>query len=260
MRRSHLEVLVTIIFLLLMALLTSKVSINPTKLVVVTINTNPSMKSNVTNVISKNFNNIKNTKIRHFAEILCSSGWRNSCKLYHLLNHLETLSDNDVLLFVDGLDTFIIGDLSNILEKFRGFESKIVIGGERNRFPKNIGDDQLYNKSKALIYPNSGCLIGYVKALRNILNGVLVDIEKRIDSDQAFWMQQHILNSDIVIDHDGEICLSMARILLDELIFHNRSSVEFLRTHTYPNVIHFNGGSKSGISEFKSKLESSSLQ
>lgn len=175
------------------------------------------------------------------------TGWGDetpspSKKLSASLSFIESLNNDDIVMFVDGYDTVILEDASTIISKFRRKKSSVVFGGENACFPMlytsfNLQQDfcnDYYPKASRLRFVNTGQYIGYASSLR----GLLSDYRKLVGLDmikQFPGTDQHAIGLmvmsrawDIVIDHEGDV-FQVAMAYPHDHIIENTS------------VIHFNG-------------------
>lgn len=126
-----------------------------------------------------------------------------SQKINAVRQHLQSLPDEDTVLFVNGYDILFCDNLETILERFNGFGCDIVFSAERNCRPVSSLASEFPITSGPYQYLNSGAYIGKVGALNKFFNAPLEDGL----SDQL-WMQQRFLGErklNMVLDHEGYI-------------------------------------------------------
>jgi len=111
-------------------------------------------------------------------------------KINLVRNHLESLHDGDVVLFVDGYDVIINDTLPTILERYEDMGADIMFAAEKNCWPDPTMASQ-FPLSTLYRYLNSGAYIGKVGALKEFLNEAVSN-----DSDDQLWMQKRFLSSD----------------------------------------------------------------
>ena len=111
-------------------------------------------------------------------------------KINLVRNHLESLHDGDVVLFVDGYDVIINDTLPTILERYEDMGADIIFAAEKNCWPDPTMASQ-FPLSTLYRYLNSGVYIGKVNALKEFLNEAVPN-----DSDDQLWMQKRFLSSD----------------------------------------------------------------
>ncbi len=111
-------------------------------------------------------------------------------KINLVRNHLESLHNGDVVLFVDGYDVIINDTLPTILERYEDMGADIIFAAERNCWPDATMASE-FPLSTLYRYLNSGAYIGKVGALKEFLNEAVPN-----DSDDQLWMQKRFLSSD----------------------------------------------------------------
>ena len=126
-------------------------------------------------------------------------------KINLVRNHLESLHDGDVVLFVDGYDVIINDTLPTILERYEDMGADIIFAAEKNCWPDPTMASQ-FPLSTLYRYLNSGVYMGKVSALKEFLNEAVPN-----DSDDQLWMQKRFLSSDwqstasVNLDYEGYI-------------------------------------------------------
>ncbi len=111
-------------------------------------------------------------------------------KINLVRNHLESLHDGDVVLFVDGYDVIINDTLPTILERYEDMGADIIFAAEKNCWPDATMASE-FPLSTIYRYLNSGAYIGKVSTLKEFLNEAVPN-----DSDDQLWMQKRFLSSD----------------------------------------------------------------
>jgi hypothetical protein len=126
-------------------------------------------------------------------------------KINLVRNHLESLHDGDVVLFVDGYDVIINDTLPTILERYEDMGADIIFAAERQCWPDATMASQ-FPLSTLYRYLNSGVYMGKVGVLKEFLNEAVPN-----DSDDQLWMQKRFLSSDwqstdsVNLDYEGYI-------------------------------------------------------
>jgi len=94
-------------------------------------------------------------------------------KIQLVNEYLATLQDDDVVLFMDGYDTFFADDPKVVLERYLQFGADIVFGAESEHWPL-VDDEFMRNKwpdtGTPYRYLNSGLYIGRAKALHAFIS------------------------------------------------------------------------------------------
>jgi len=126
-------------------------------------------------------------------------------KINLVRNHIDSLHEDDVVLFVDGYDVIINDTLPTILERYEDMGADIVFAAEKNCWPDpTMASD--FPLSTIYRYLNSGAYMGKVSALSQFLNKGVPN-----DSDDQLWMQKRFLSSDwqsigrACLDYEGYI-------------------------------------------------------
>ena len=112
-------------------------------------------------------------------------------KINLVRNHIDSLHDGDVVLFVDGYDVIINDSLPTILERYEDMGADIIFAAERQCWPDATMADHFPQSGTPYRFLNSGVYIGKVSALKEFLNEAVPN-----DSDDQLWMQKRFLSSD----------------------------------------------------------------
>ena len=110
-------------------------------------------------------------------------------KINLVRNHLESLHDGDVVLFVDGYDVIINDTLPTILERYEDMGADIIFAAERQCGPDATMSPQFPEASTPYKYLNSGVYMGKVSYLKAFFNEAVPN-----DSDDQLWMQKRFLS------------------------------------------------------------------
>ena len=171
-----------------------------------------------------NFENMVNNKQGFKINVLgFGSTWNGfTDKVKGVREFIDTLDDNDIVIFLDGFDVFINVDSLLLVEHaFKTFNKDIVISAEKSGgyyFKKRIFLDK--EKYGAPIV-NSGLWIGYVRAVKKFLDDVLKDSCSGITDDQRLFNN--------VVHRDNKKKYTVG-IDLDNILFHNISYIYQLET------------------------------
>lgn len=162
------------------------------------------------------------------------SGPGGGQKINLMKSHLETLPDEDLVLFVDGYDTFFSAPVETIVDRYLEDGAEVVFAAEKDCWP----DDSLAEKfDLAEPYPflNSGCYIGTVKVLKEMLQDGIKDNE-----DDQLYIQNHYdtVNYNVVLDHGQYIFMTMDQ---DNLVIYKGDTFNE-KTRTFGCIVHGNGG------------------
>ena len=89
-------------------------------------------------------------------------------QIYRIYNYIDTLSDDDIIIFVDGFDSKIIKPLDEIEKRFLEMDCKVLFSLD----PEIPGKYNTINTFSSCVNDNvvnSGLYMGYVKQLKPIL-------------------------------------------------------------------------------------------
>jgi len=123
-------------------------------------------------------------------------------KIQLVNEYLATLQDDDVVLFMDGYDTFFADDPKEVLERYLQFGADIVFGAESEHWPL-VDDEFMRNKwpdtGTPYKYLNSGLYIGRAKALHEF---IAQDATESASKDDQLYCQLRYLktNPNPIID------------------------------------------------------------
>ena len=85
-----------------------------------------------------------------------------------LLKYMETKKDDDIIVFVDGFDTKINKDISNVKSLFESYECKVLVSKDP-RLMNKFGEIFVFGNCNNNEVANAGMYMGYVKNLKIIL-------------------------------------------------------------------------------------------
>ncbi len=151
---------------------------------------------------------------------------------------IEDKKDSDVILFLDGYDTFLSDSTDEIISRYMEFFHKIVFSSERFCWPDEGYADDLKalneNQNTPYQYLNSGMYVGRVGELKKLFSA---PIENNSD-DQLYVQQQYLKGEcDIVCDVEGYIFSSS-----EPQITKKRGQLYNPVTNCYTCAYHGNGG------------------
>lgn len=176
------------------------------------------------------------------------------------------LIKEQIIIFVDAWDVVFIDRIETLIEKYKSFNSSIVIGAEKNCFPSNFQKEfERLPYSSSYKYLNSGVIVGETDAIMTALEAMDApnlpvdyhDSRKGYNhhfNDQAYYMDLYLRQPvEIKLDYKCAIAQNMQDVTEDDLLFawFNKSNTPFImntETQSMPAIIHWNGGSKTGWS------------
>ena len=162
--------------------------------------------------------------------------------LREYLNNLSDEHNNKLILFTDSYDVVLSDNPVNIINKFNAYDCDILFGAEPLLWPdKSL--DKHFNSEHPYKYLNSGNFIGTVKNIKLLINKTV----KNTSDDQLYYQLEYINNKqlNIKLDHKCKIFQTLSARFSDIEIDNSRVKNNY--THTYPSVIHGNGGIKSKL-------------
>lgn len=167
--------------------------------------------------------------------------YKNGTKYIYMREYLDTLKDNDIVLFVDAYDVLIVADKKIILEKFLAMETPFLMGSEKNCAPDGFRRTKYPKTPGPFKYINTGTYMGYVKVLKAWLDDM-----KPIatDSDQRQTTVHYLKNPTafFTIDHNCELFITLLKVKPNEIkIDAENKKFHCLTTKTTPCVLHANG-------------------
>ena len=161
-------------------------------------------------------------------------------KINLIKEYIKDKKDSDVLLFLDGYDTFISDSISEILYRYLEFNSQIVVSSERICWPDELIAPKLkelnINQNTPYQYLNSGMYIGRIGRLKELLAHPLQN-----DEDDQFYMQREYLRNPKGIVCDVEQYMF---ITSDYSVIQRNGQLYNPITRCYGCAYHGNGGVK----------------
>ena len=161
-------------------------------------------------------------------------------KINLVKEYIKDKKDSDVLLFLDGYDTFLFDSISEISYRYLEFNSEIVMSSERICWPVELLSENLKalneDQSTPYQYLNSGMYIGRIGRLRELFNAPI----KNSDDDQLYVQSQYIQNPEgIVMDVEQYIFMTS-----EHSVFQRGKQLYNPFTRCYGCAYHGNGGEK----------------
>ena len=124
-------------------------------------------------------------------------------KINLVRSHIQTLPDEDIVLFVDGYDVLFTDNIHSIKERFDGFDCDILFAAEKSCWPQPTIAPQFPMTPTLYKYLNSGVYMGKVARLNHFFSEVVAN-----DQDDQLWMQKRFLGANglnVKLDHEGYI-------------------------------------------------------
>lgn len=173
----------------------------------------------------------------------------NSRKFRSYLEYLDTVPENDIILFVDAYDVLILADEKTILETFHQMNAPFVISVETYCWPPELA--KRYLSSPTLFkYINSGVYIGYAGYMKNLFKDLPVFYDYQ--SDQGVIARHYFLHRDAYrLDYHNEISLCLFDVDEFSIILDKSTKKGFFKlANKYPCIFHWNGPAKSRVKSF----------
>ena len=92
-------------------------------------------------------------------------------------DYLDTLPDEEVVVFVDGFDSHILKPITNLQKVFEEFDSDIIVSRDSD-LGMPYFRDKTFGKCKDGITANAGMIMGYVSSLRYLFDAIVNDKSK----------------------------------------------------------------------------------
>jgi len=198
---------------------------------------------------------LKQTQQNHAVNItyLYNSTWNGYIdKILYMIQTIKNIPDDDVVCFIDAYDVLINSTSYEILDKFKSYNCRLLIGAELNCFPSDY-KGQMDEVGNALHLPtrnkyiNSGGYIGYKKDIHALLTWKSPQEIEHICSyggDQTYFIEYYLHNHmkhSISLDYTSKIFQNMHLISWKEIDFRGGRVYNNV-LNTYPSFVHFNGG------------------
>lgn len=156
-----------------------------------------------------------------------------------------------IILFTDSYDVMLLGPPSQVLEKFKKFDSRLVFSAEVLIWPKKSLAPEFPVTEYPYKYLNSGGFIGYAGDIYKILEDHPL---KDTDDDQLFYTEIYLNKTlrekyRIMLDHKASIFQSLNAAIQDVKLNFDQAKeegvmLENVVTGEKPLVLHGNGPNK----------------
>lgn len=167
----------------------------------------------------------------------------NGTKFIHMRAYLDSLPEDDIVLFTDAFDTMVIKSKEELLETFLSFNSPLVLSGGRE-LPKTLDlqvDESLipaFDLSTPAPFINSGGYVGYVWRLKEWMDSLDIDPKER-DQPQV---HAHYANhkESCSIDTECSLFLTLKFLNISDIDISHEGTIELKENGATPGVIHAN--------------------
>ena len=159
-------------------------------------------------------------------------------KVNLIRQELNYYDDNDIIMFLDGYDTFIHSTEEEILERYFSFRKEVIFSAEKTCWPdSSIAEN--FPETGGYKYLNSGTFIGTVSTLRNIFSDPIEDYA----DDQLYCQYKYLKDTlDIGLDYESYIFLCMSGLEQSCLYNENTNYIVNAETNCTSLIAHGNGG------------------
>ena len=161
-------------------------------------------------------------------------------KINLVKEYIKNLDDSEVIVFLDGYDTFLSDSIDEILYRYKEWNQEIVFSSERICWPDELIAPELKalntNQNTPYQYLNSGMYIGKVGRLKELF---AEDI-KNDEDDQLYCQKQYLKNpKGIVMDVEQYIWMTS-----DFDVIYKEGQLYNPTSQCYGCAYHGNGGEK----------------
>ena len=157
-------------------------------------------------------------------------------KINLIKDFISVLPKDDLVLFVDGYDTFFVRSHEEIVKRYNDMGSKIVFGAEKDLWPDQ--SLQFPDQTTSFKYLNSGCFIGQVSELRKFFKEPVQNSE----DDQLYVQKRYLTEAyDVALDVESYLFFNMSSAE-NSWQYDKENGVLNLETNCYTCVVHGNGG------------------
>lgn len=160
-------------------------------------------------------------------------------KLILLKQFIDTLPDEDVVLFVDGYDVFLSRSAEDIVGRYLSFQTQALFAAEKYCWPDQSLADSFPDNGTPYKYLNSGTFISTVGLLKDIL---AEEIEP--DDDDQLYIQNKFLSGqyDIKLDYEQYVFQTH-----EQKVYVNGTQLINPVTNVSPCLYHGNGDQQAKI-------------
>ncbi|CAG9771227.1 unnamed protein product [Ceutorhynchus assimilis] len=190
-------------------------------------------------------------------------GWKINL-LKTALDNYKDPEDDKIVLFTDAYDVIFLGQMSEIIRRFKSTGARVLFGAEPYCWPNVELAVKYPEVDKGQRFLNSGIYIGYLPELKQILNRVEIadNGDDQLFFTEAYLDQEFRNKTGLKLDHLSEIFQNMHGVTesLEIKTLENKDAgpeLYFLKnsdTGTEPLIIHGNGLSKLNLNYLSNYL------
>lgn len=155
---------------------------------------------------------------------------------------IESLPDEDIVLFCDGYDVIFNDTLEEVVSRYKSFNCEVLFGAEKTCWPDTMLKNFFTDNTTEYKYLNSGLYIGKVGALKTILQTHI----NNSDDDQ-YYMQlafiRYNVTNFIKLDYENYVFQNLSGAYEDVEWLAN-GQVRNKATRCTTCILHGNGGAK----------------
>lgn len=119
-------------------------------------------------------------------------------KINFVKRYIKDLSDDTIVIFVDGYDVVFLGGLEAIMERYKSSKHKALFAAEKTCWPDTSLADRYPQEGSEYRFLNSGTYVAEVGELRKIIKEEIKDT----DDDQLYLSLKFLSNSyDMGLDY-----------------------------------------------------------
>jgi len=160
----------------------------------------------------------------------------------------------DVVLFMDSADTFVLDNADVILEKFRSFNAPFVFGAEKNCWPDGSLSHHFPGNGTPWRFLNAGSWIGRREYTIDVLKDTLADYGTTWAEDDTRCFVQ------MMVDHGLPEKIDHNCLLFQSMYMHRDGEIDWSDfrntvTNTYPSCWHFNGRTPGYVETYQKAIE-----
>lgn len=173
--------------------------------------------------------------------------WKGFYWKYELMiEYLKSVSENDIVCFIDGYDVICTNNLNKLKDVFIKIKNekncKIIVGHDKiqNNFLFKFFHNIFFGKCNNISI-NSGTYIGYSKDILYILENMINN--KKDENDDQILLTNYCINNpnDIYIDVDSELFLTLLYPLTDLDKYVEIKNNKLIYNNNEPYFIHAAG-------------------
>jgi hypothetical protein len=146
---------------------------------------------------------------------------------------------NGTLLYTDSYDAVVVGDLNQMLERYRKLspkENAIVFSSEKNCYPSKYLKSHYPKHSSPWKYLNAGGFVGPAHLIKSMLS---VDLDFWLNDQFEFSKMFLQGSSKIILDYQCELFQALA-YSENDVVYGEEKPCNIV-TKSYPLILHANG-------------------